>query len=113
MVSGIRQTLEGFIKFRRSYGLLAAAEYVFDGLRIGRAKRAERFDECDGTITAGKVYAWQLSDGKAVIPGEVYPYEAAPAWLVRKVIRSLPIDPPMFAFVDLGSGKGRTLLVAS
>jgi hypothetical protein len=44
---------------------------------------------------------------------EVYAYQAAPAWLIREILDSIPLQPNTFAFIDLGSGKGRALLVAS
>src|SRR5262249_4822303 len=40
-------------------------------------------------------------------------YEAAPAWLVREALASIPLQRNTLAFVDMGSGKGRALLVAS
>ena len=67
----------------RVYGPLGAAAYVFDHFRVTRAERA------------------------------VHPYEATPAWLVRRTLMALPIDPRDFVFVDLGAGKGRALMIAS
>lgn len=114
MVSRIAQPLDGVIKSVQYYGLLAAAGYVFDHVRVSRAERAERFDERYGTMTAGKLYPWQLPDlHEAAVSGEILPYEATPAWLIRDIIRSIPITPADFTFVDIGSGKGRMLLVAS
>ena len=43
---------------------------------------------------------------------ERHPYEAMPAWLVRRTLEALPIDPRDFVFVDLGAGKGRALMIA-
>ncbi|MEU7904567.1 class I SAM-dependent methyltransferase [Actinoplanes sp. NPDC049118] len=41
-------------------------------------------------------------------------YSPTPARQLRKILRSLPIrTPSAFTFVDLGCGKGRTLLVAA
>jgi hypothetical protein len=40
-------------------------------------------------------------------------YQPTPARIFRKVIRSLEIPYEEFTFVDFGSGKGRTLLLAS
>ena len=42
-----------------------------------------------------------------------FDYVASPSRLVRAVLRALPITTGEFVFVDLGSGKGRTLLVAA
>ena len=41
------------------------------------------------------------------------PYQPTDASLFREMMASLPIDFSEFTFVDLGSGKGRTLLMAS
>ncbi|MGA2965635.1 MAG: class I SAM-dependent methyltransferase [Terriglobales bacterium] len=41
------------------------------------------------------------------------PYQATDAALFREMMASLPIAFDPFTFVDLGSGKGRTLLMAS
>lgn len=42
--------------------------------------------------------------------GQYQPSEPA---LFREIIESLPVPPDDFTFIDLGSGKGRTLLMAS
>ena len=42
--------------------------------------------------------------------GQYQPSEPA---LFREIIESLPVAPDGFTFIDLGSGKGRTLLMAS
>ena len=41
------------------------------------------------------------------------PYQPTDAAVFREMIEKLPIDPAQFTFVDLGSGKGRTLLLAA
>lgn len=41
------------------------------------------------------------------------PINAAPAWLIRETLNSIPLEPNVFVFTDMGSGKGRALLVAS
>jgi SAM-dependent methyltransferase len=41
------------------------------------------------------------------------PYQPTDATLFREMMGSLPIDFSEFTFVDVGSGKGRTLLMAS
>jgi hypothetical protein len=41
------------------------------------------------------------------------PYFASEPWLFEEMMRTLPIDFREFTFVDLGSGKGRALLMAS
>jgi SAM-dependent methyltransferase len=41
------------------------------------------------------------------------PYFATEAWLFEQIMQALPINFSQFTFVDLGSGKGRVLLMAS
>jgi SAM-dependent methyltransferase len=41
------------------------------------------------------------------------PYFASEPWLFEEMIGALPIDFRAFTFVDLGSGKGRALLMAA
>lgn len=41
------------------------------------------------------------------------PYFATEPWLFEQMIQVLPIDFSQFTFIDLGSGKGRVLLMAS
>ena len=97
----------------RQYGPLAVVAHLFDLVRVHRAERAEGFDARFGTDTATVAYPWNLpSIGREHTP-EIHSYEATPAWLIRKILESLPLQPRTFAFVDMGSGKGRALLVAS
>jgi hypothetical protein len=42
-----------------------------------------------------------------------HPYFATEPWLFEQIMRALPEDLHEFTFVDLGSGKGRALLMAS
>jgi len=107
------QMFRDWVKSVRRYGPLYVAAYLFDLVRVHRAERAEGFDARFGTDTATVVYPWTLpSIGHEESP-EIHAYEAAPAWLIRETLDSIPLQPHMFAFVDMGSGKGRALLVAS
>jgi hypothetical protein len=97
----------------RQYGPLALAAYLFDLVRVHRAERTEGFDRRFGTDTATVAYPWNLASiGRQHAP-ELHHYEATPAWLLREILGSIPLQPNVFAFVDMGSGKGRALLVAS
>jgi SAM-dependent methyltransferase len=114
MTRAIRDALLDTVQSVQRCGVFGAAQYVFDRFRIRLAERAERFDERFGTDTEGKVYAWQLQRVRTEATyHDNYPYEATSARLIRKIIRSLPISPLEFVFVDIGCGKGRALLVAS
>src|SRR5580765_3017211 len=42
-----------------------------------------------------------------------HPYFATEPWLFEQIMQALPVDLREFALVDLGSGKGRALLMAS
>jgi SAM-dependent methyltransferase len=41
------------------------------------------------------------------------PYFATEPWLFEQIMRAIPEDYSQFTFIDLGSGKGRVLLMAS
>ena len=45
--------------------------------------------------------------------GHGFYYEPVPAHVFRRALAALPIDHKDFTFVDLGSGKGRALLLAA
>lgn len=45
-------------------------------------------------------------------PREVYGFSSSTIAIVRAILASLPIDHREWVFIDLGSGKGRTLLLA-
>lgn len=95
------------------YGALYLVAYLFDLIRVQRAERAERFDAAFGTETAAIMYPWNLRSVRREATSEVHAYEAAPAALIRAALAAVPLRPDAFTFVDLGSGKGRVLLVAS
>ena len=71
------------------------------------------FDRQYGTDTAGRIeVADQDFDSGAEGRGATR-YEASGIDVFHAVIRSLALDHRRFTFIDLGSGKGRTLLLAS
>jgi hypothetical protein len=41
------------------------------------------------------------------------PYFASEPWIFAEIMQALPVDLSQFTFVDLGSGKGRALLMAT
>ncbi len=102
-----------WVESARHDGLLGVAAYLFDLVRVGRAERAEGFDTRFGTDTASVVYPWNQPSIGPEHTSQVHTYEATPAWLIRQILKSIPLKPHTFAFVDMGSGKGRALLVAS
>jgi hypothetical protein len=109
----LTKIFQDWVKSVRRYGPLYVAAYLFDLVRVHHTEQAEGFDARFGTDTAAVVYPWDLpSIGNGDAP-EIHAYEAAPAWLIRETLGSIPLQPHMFAFVDMGSGKGRALLLAS
>ena len=105
--------LRDWIESVRKFGPLAGAAYLFDRVRVHRAEQAEGFDAGFGTDTATVVYPWNLPSIGREHEREIHPYETTAAWLIREIIEAIPLPPDGFAFVDIGSGKGRALLVAS
>lgn len=71
--------------------------------------RHERFDRQTGVYTAGRVPLRELG----LSPEKSVGYEATPIHFFRSVLVKLSLDYPSTVFIDLGCGKGRTLLLAS
>jgi hypothetical protein len=80
--------------------------YVFERIRSYLEERAEAFDTRFGTDTAAPFF------GRDEKPATHF-YTATTASLIYEILKSLPLQSHTFAFVDMGSGKGRALLVAS
>jgi hypothetical protein len=70
------------------------------------------FDEQFGTDTERIVHLWQL-DIDSPNRDDGTRYQPVDPDLIRAAIEALPIGLEDFVFIDLGSGKGRTLLLAS
>lgn len=68
-----------------------------------QGRRDLRFDELHGVVTEGIV---QPEIEHAVQYAPVQPSR------FRSYMRRLPIDPRTFTFIDIGSGKGRALILA-
>jgi hypothetical protein len=80
--------------------------------RAKRTSEQELFDVEHGTDTGGCIRGWSLD-----VPGEAAPhvtgYQATKEKHFRQMLDQLPIDARSFVFIDLGSGKGRALLLAA
>jgi hypothetical protein len=87
--------------------LFGPALYLFESVRSYIEERKEAFDARFGTDTAAPVFG-----RRDRAPG-AYFYVATTASLIYEILNSLALQPDTFAFVDMGSGKGRALLVAS
>lgn len=66
-----------------------------------------RYDARFGVDTAGIDLIHELESDT------VNAYSPVPRWTLRRMLRRLPIHYSDFAFVDLGCGKGKALLVAA
>src|SRR5262249_16864475 len=92
--------------FNLNSTLLAPFLYLFESIRSSIEERTEAFDKRFGTDTAAPVFRGDRKPG-------AYFYVATTASLIYEILASLELQPDTFAFVDMGSGKGRALLVAS
>lgn len=86
--------------------LLSPALYLFESVRSAIEERKEAFDARFGTDTAAPSFGGGLKAG-------AYFYVATTASVVYEILDSLVLEPDTFAFVDMGSGKGRAVMVAS
>lgn len=77
-----------------------------------RHVRAAEFDQRYGVDTGGLVYQTEL---KMNNPHQLHAkrYEGSDPLFFRNAINLLPISHERFCFVDLGSGKGRAVLLAT
>jgi len=94
--------------------LRRSAEWLGERLRghTSGDSRGQAFDHEFDIDTGGLIPLWQLSiDSPHMAEGVRY-QACDPDW-IRHCIESLAINYGDFVFVDLGSGKGRALLVAS
>jgi hypothetical protein len=81
-------------------------------LRRGRGKRREReYDRLHGVETSGIISPARLTHDSAMAVN-AYAYQGVDPWAACAVLERLPIDFKQYAFVDLGSGKGRFLMCA-
>jgi SAM-dependent methyltransferase len=78
-----------------------------------RYLRERSFDRRYGVDTYGEIELADLPDAPLKASGEVLGYMQSNVNTVEELLRALPITPAKTVFVDLGCGKGRTMLVAS
>jgi hypothetical protein len=71
-----------------------------------------RFDRKHGTRTGGVIELDKLDIQSGNVAQGIY-YEATPAAIFQQMLRSVKVDYSDFTYCDLGSGLGRTLLLAS
>lgn len=80
--------------------------YVFEYARSYIEERFEAFDARFGTDTSAPVFERDQTTS-------AHFYVPTTASIIYEILRSIPLQPNKCAFVDMGSGKGRALLVAS
>ncbi len=80
--------------------------------RDGAAPRPHPFDLVHGTDTSGLIGGQELSSGRWNDLWNTAYYGISPSGLTQ-MLEALNLNWPRFTFVDLGSGKGRALLLAS
>jgi Histone methylation protein DOT1 len=76
-----------------------------------RVSEHEQFDLKYGVDTQSRVQVSELEQSAPVVQF-ANRYEATPIAALHKIIRGLKVDRSHFTFIDLGSGKGRVLLIA-
>ena len=79
---------------------------------IADRRRERAFDRAFGIETASPLTRGQL-EAEWECPKAPTGYQAVPQAIFNEMIASLPIDPASFCFIDIGSGKGRALLLAA
>jgi predicted RNA methylase len=103
--------------FVRYYGIVASLREVGPLIREvlfrteERAERADAFDGRRGTNTSGMVMPWELKD-QSNAPTDGNPYASLTSARIRELLDVAAIVVGETVLVDLGSGKGRVLLVA-
>ena len=79
---------------------------------LGSSKDLHPFDLKYGTETSGVIESWSLDLPQKMI-AHAARYQTAIVEVYLEILNSLPITHQEFVFIDLGSGKGRALLLAS
>jgi len=103
--------------FVRHYGIVASLREVGPLIREllfrseARAELADGFDGRRGTDTSGMVMPWEMKD-RADAPVDSNPYASLTSDRIRALLGAVPVIDGETVLVDLGSGKGRVLMVA-
>lgn len=86
--------------------ILGRIFFLFEYVRSFIEERLEAFDARFGTDTSAPTFERKQKTS-------VHFYVATTASIIYQILSTLPLEPNRFTFVDMGSGKGRALLVAS
>jgi predicted RNA methylase len=119
MLRGVRRKLGKAMRERGLAGtVVLIGRYLVDRVRdLGPRRRGQfrvsaEFDRAHGIDTGGRIPLGDL-DVEHEVWKEGNRYEAAVPAELRGLIERLPGPLDRFTFIDLGSGKGRALLLAS
>jgi SAM-dependent methyltransferase len=101
------------ISIAREKGARGAISKIATRLaRPRHSPKADDFDLTHGTDTAASVPLWRLN-----IPSENarfgVQYQMTDPGFFAKAVASVPADPRKLTFIDIGCGKGRTLMMAN
>jgi hypothetical protein len=101
----------GFVGAVRYYAA-ATVNFLRD---LSPQRRRSRYGDIDYDFENGVDTSWATVSLRTRIHelASGAQYQASEPELFSKILRSLPVQPDGFTFIDLGSGKGRTLLMAS
>jgi hypothetical protein len=104
----------------RARGVLGGLTFYLGGLvemlrDLTPGRRRSRYGDIDYDFDHGVDTTWATISLRTrfrelLSGGQYQPSEPE---LFHRILRALPIEPDGFTFIDLGSGKGRTLLMAS
>jgi SAM-dependent methyltransferase len=85
--------------------------FVFATLYWRQRSLVDEFDRTHGTDTSGKIPLWEYSidSPNAKFGGA---YQGTDASVVEKAMTLVARDPKSLAFIDLGCGKGKALILA-
>ena len=87
---------------------------LVDRLLQGRRERAgRRFDARHGVETSERVNRQKLSGMVSALRDHAGEYVASSPDLFRRILRKSGVDLADFAFIDLGCGKGRAVILAT
>lgn len=86
--------------------IVGRAFFLFEYVRALIEERREAFDARFGTDTSAPTFEKNQKT-------DVHFYVPTTASIIYEIIAALPIRPQEFTFIDMGSGKGRALLIAS
>lgn len=86
--------------------ILGRIFFLFEYARAAYEEWWEAFDARFGTDTSAPTF-------ERAQKTSVHFYVPTTASVIYRIIRQLPLEPGKYVFVDMGSGKGRALLIAS